>query len=599
MAPLSPSSSPYHPAASLLNEVWTKRRSLKSLAYDPEIGTMTCSKTAYAQASNVLRIQDSLDKLVIRNPFAEVLGGFRNRGLLFVLLHELLEGPNRKIRGGGSIRRALLEMEPALRAAWDELRAAANKNDNTEASRNRKESRKAWADDGEEDDDNDESGGIDAQQHPRYVRVNTLTSSVRSVTEMLRVDLRISCDHDEHIPDLLVVESKDAATTEKLVRLTPDVVLQDKSSCFPAYCLVHGFSEHPSNQGRASANNDYLDACAAPGNKTLHLAALVASSAAATAAGSTLSGRGERTTTIYGLDKDERRCHDLKRRINQHVKREGIVDPSFSPAVKVRVACRDFLSVRPNEYRSVGAILLDPTCSGSGCVGGDRPNQQGSNEERLQSLSRFQTNALLHAMSFPNCRRIVYSTCSVHDAENEHVVATALKQQQDEEGSEWALVAPRCLSGWRRRGRVVGGLTLEQADALVRVDPRKDRTGGFFVACFERTAQRSIRTRRSNDPPQPGSHNKRPATIVRGQPSDESTETRVKRLKRTGPLTSTDGSGNALPCAYIAVYSKHCAGLDVKYASPALPKKRLKKLQWKQKQREEKHRRVLRKKEAS
>ena len=36
------------------------------------------------------------------------------------------------------------------------------------------------------------------------------------------------------------------------------------------------------------------------------------------------------------------------------------------------------------------------------------------NERRLKSLSGFQTAALSHALTFPNVRRVLYSTCSIH-----------------------------------------------------------------------------------------------------------------------------------------------------------------------------------------
>ena len=39
---------------------------------------------------------------------------------------------------------------------------------------------------------------------------------------------------------------------------------------------------------------------------------------------------------------------------------------------------------------------------------------QGLDKKRLRMLAAFQLRALLHALSFPSVKRVVYSTCSVH-----------------------------------------------------------------------------------------------------------------------------------------------------------------------------------------
>ena len=62
-------------------------------------------------------------------------------------------------------------------------------------------------------------------------------------------------------------------------------------------------------------------------------------------------------------------------------------------------------------------------------------------------------------------------------------MAAALAEQGD---VTWPFRLVKALPGWHRRGWEQAGLSKEQADALVRVDPHADKTNGFFVALFER-----------------------------------------------------------------------------------------------------------------
>ena len=118
----------------------------------------------------------------------------------------------------------------------------------------------------------------------------------------------------------------------------------------------------------------------------------------------------------------------------------------------------DFLKVDPADpkFANVRAILLDPSCSGSGIVNSpdrwmesidnDDNGVQQKDMKRIKSLSNFQLVALKHAMSFPNVDRVVYSTCSVHDEENEAVVSKALSEvSTDDPYDGWELFAPVCL----------------------------------------------------------------------------------------------------------------------------------------------------------
>ena len=125
-------------------------------------------------------------------------------------------------------------------------------------------------------------------------------------------------------------------------------------------------------------------------------------------------------------------------------------------STNVQVQNIDYLSLNPldDKYANVRVVLLDPSCSGSGMNhlvthNIDNSNSNSNSQKqlnhsnsgdakvindvkdttRLHALADFQLKALLHSMSFPAAERITYSTCSIHDIENENVVAQALTLQ--------------------------------------------------------------------------------------------------------------------------------------------------------------------------
>lgn len=100
--------------------------------------------------------------------------------------------------------------------------------------------------------------------------------------------------------------------------------------------------------------------------------------------------------------------------------------------------------------------------------------------ERLEKLSWFQRKLLGHALSFPNVRRVSYSTCSVYKEENEMVVEAVLKEHSD------TFRLSKALPSWPRRGDA----DFDFSDLVIRCDPQKDLCNGFFVAVFERISEK-------------------------------------------------------------------------------------------------------------
>ena len=485
----------YAQTARILNQVWDTRTSLKTCVYDKQ-GQLTCTKATYALCTQVLRHETAL-RHVIQHVLANKeqpphQDRIRNRGLLYATVYELVAGRHQKIQGGGAVKRHILAHETALREAWQAIRGTNSSSTSLPANDDKKKNDDDDNSDNDVENNNNNNNTTPPLDFPRYIRVNTLRTTTAEVLDYLRNELRIpSVAQDADIPDLLVVPQSATPLLLQQTHRRHDWILQDKSSCFSAYCLVHGFDNDDDDDDVTTTTNTqprvFLDACAAPGNKTTHLAALAAASNPTT---TTTTTTPPQPIQIYALDRSRTRFESLRTRVQQHVPAQQ----QQQHKVQVHAMCGDFLAARGSEdtddgkssssslYAHVTDILLDPSCSGSGIfTRHDQQQQQADDRDRIRSLQQFQITALLHAMTqFPHAQRIVYSTCSTHVEENEGVVAAVLAAT-----AEWQLVAPTCLTQWSRRGRPVEGLSERDAACLIRVD-RPDRTNGFFVACFQR-----------------------------------------------------------------------------------------------------------------
>lgn len=365
--------------------------------------------------------------------------------------------------------------------------------------------------------------------HPRWIRINTLLTTLERVLETTFGDFRrvgtladitrprdskakvIYLDPD--IPNLLAISGNQDLSRSQAYK-EGRLIFQEKASCFPAYLL-----DPTSTQG------DIIDACAAPGNKTTHLAALLERSTA------------KRRRDIYACEQDAARSDTLTKMVK-------LAGAGEMVTVKAK---QDFMKVDPQapELANVEALLLDPSCSGSGIIGRDEARvtihlpcrgspkaleatrgkkrkraqppaevkvdttaeKDATAEEpapsgltgRLASLSYFQLRLLQHAMSFPSAKRITYSTCSLHKEENEHVVVRALQSDVAKQQGWRALRREEQVEGmrgWALRGSMAavdemledGALDVKEvAEACIRCEKGGEGgTMGFFVAGFVR-----------------------------------------------------------------------------------------------------------------
>jgi len=144
---------------------------------------------------------------------------------------------------------------------------------------------------------------------------------------------------------------------------------------------------HHSNLSAYHNNFDLLDATAAPGNKTTHLASLANS-----------------TGTVFACERDEKRWKILQSRTD-------LIAPE-----KITTLHMDYLTTESTDakFANVMGILLDPSCSGSGIVSQPDRIEEEENEktktERLTNLSNFQLLALIHSMVSERSERALLKT---------------------------------------------------------------------------------------------------------------------------------------------------------------------------------------------
>lgn len=421
----------YAAAAAVLAGVESHQGSIKGLVYGSSFQNV---KQLYALVCETQRYSSVLDTVIASAGLLRAEKKLRPH-LAKVLVYELLLG--RGFSGRGGRWKPLLDRHQArLKAELARLKVRRG------VSRN-------------EDLLEVGSGPGPASQVPRFVRVNTLKTCCDDAIDYFKRQGFSYQGRASSLEDLRALKGKrfllDPLLSELLVfpaqtdlhdhplYQAGHLILQDKASCLPAMLLAPPPGSH------------VIDACAAPGNKTSHLAAL-------------LKNQGK----IFAFDLDAKRLASMATLLA----RAGVSC--------CQLAEEDFLAVSPSDqrYRQVQYILLDPSCSGSGMLTRqlEEPGTGTPSKERLRALAAFQQRALCHALTFPSLQRVVYSTCSICQEENEDVVRDALQQSS----GTFRLIP--ALPSWPHRGLN----TFPGAEHCLRASPETTLTGGFFVAVLER-----------------------------------------------------------------------------------------------------------------
>ncbi len=258
------------------------------------------------------------------------------------------------------------------------------------------------------------------------LRANTLLTDAPT----LAGELPVRTHADPDVPEALVLEEAFDVHESPLWRAGA-FVAQSRAAMLVSRVLA------------PRPNERVLDLCAAPGNKSTHLAAL-------------MGGTGE----VVALERDRARAGALARTARR------------LRADSVRVELGDAALRRP-EGAVYDRVLIDPPCSGLGTLQARPDLRWRMGPGRLGELQAAQERILrAGAQALRPGGVLVYSTCTISPTENERRIATFLSAHPDFALDDLGVESPA-----RANPRMPETLLIL---------PHRDRTAGFFVARLRR-----------------------------------------------------------------------------------------------------------------
>jgi len=186
-----------------------------------------------------------------------------------------------------------------------------------------------------------------------------------------------------------------------------------------------------------------VDACAAPGGKTMHMAEL-------------MQDHG----TIWGCDRTASRL----KKVEQNRDRLGFKS--------IQVCLGDSRNL-PQFVNQCDRVLLDAPCSGLGTLHRHVDARWRQTPESVQQLTHLQGELLEQAASWVKPEgKLIYATCTLHPDENEHRIDQFLHQHPT-----WEIDPPSANSV---------PFPFATPNGWVNVLPHRDGMDGFFMVRLKR-----------------------------------------------------------------------------------------------------------------
>ncbi len=187
-----------------------------------------------------------------------------------------------------------------------------------------------------------------------------------------------------------------------------------------------------------------VDACAAPGGKTTHIAEL-------------MGDRGK----IWACDRTASRL----RKLQENVRRLG-----FKSIETITADSRNLTQLENSADR----VLLDVPCSGLGTLHRHADARWRQTPISVNELSQLQQELLFHVATLVKDGGVlVYATCTLHPQENENIIETFLAKNPN-----WKIEYSRLEEL---------GTRYNKSQGYLKVLPHENNMDGFFMTCLRKS----------------------------------------------------------------------------------------------------------------
>jgi 16S rRNA (cytosine967-C5)-methyltransferase len=263
------------------------------------------------------------------------------------------------------------------------------------------------------------------------LRVNPLRTSLEQVETALR-SAGISVDRILYLPQALRLAGATGAVQNLPGFNQGWWMVQDSS----AQLVSHLVDPQPGEV--------IVDACAAPGGKTAHLAELM-----------------QNQGTIWAIDRAPSRLKKLQQNADR------------LELQTIQICAGDSREL-PQFVGQCDRVLLDAPCSGLGTLNRHADARWRQTPATVAALSQLQQELLHHTATWvkPN-GVLVYATCTLHPAENETVIQTFLTTHPN-----WTIAPPAPNSNLA---------TFAEPQGWLKVWSHRQNMDGFFMVRLQRS----------------------------------------------------------------------------------------------------------------